>query len=274
MAKASGELARWIDAANALPNDDFNAGVPLHVFLGEAVDVAKFHAQYWEPEGKRPGLKSAVRANKKNPGVVRLTKDTGAEILSLQAAASEASTAYRLATGASGDDPLPRARFVADELRAVLEWLFDDGVEDDNDEKLASLVAAHASDPNTADALASELDDYAALARLHRDEIDGLGGFDAKLVDEARSLAAALRDKPATPSAMSDAQRKALALRNRVLALLAQRVALVRGAARFVFRADAALIRQATSAYERRRRNVSRKAKPPAPAPAPAAPKA
>ncbi|XYH95850.1 hypothetical protein ACMHYB_50000 [Sorangium sp. So ce1128] len=83
-----------------------------------------------------------------------------------------------------------------DEITATLEWLFDDGVEDENDARLAKLGQADADDPATADALALALDDYAALGAPHREAMDGLGGLEAAMLDEARELAAALRAHP------------------------------------------------------------------------------
>ncbi|MBI5479061.1 MAG: hypothetical protein HY906_09405 [Deltaproteobacteria bacterium] len=248
----------WDEAAWALPSDEFKATVPLYVLQGEAVDVAAFAAKYWDPKnaksGKvlRPGLASAGK---------NLPKKTVEEIRELQRAAEDAHSEYLLLVDPQAPaDLLPRGRFVLGELTASLEWLFDDGVEDAKDAQLARVTTAHEGDPDTADALAGELVDYAALARPHRKELQGLGGFDAALIDEAPKLAAQLRDRPPAPVPPSAEERRALAYRNRLLTLLQARGGRGRAAARFVFRNHPAIIREATSAYERRRRAAARRA--------------
>jgi hypothetical protein len=50
---------------------------------------------------------------------------------------------------------------VLDEIASALEWLFDDGKTDERDAQLAAIVDAHDDDPDSEDALASELADYA-----------------------------------------------------------------------------------------------------------------
>jgi hypothetical protein len=161
----------------------------------------------------------------------------------------------------AGAAPRERGRFLLDEITAALEWHFDDGVQDENDDKLAALGKAHADDPETMDALASALDDYAALAEPHRAALDGLGGFDAAHIDEARKVAAALRDAPQTAIALSPAARDAIKLRNQMVSLLWERMSAVRAAAKFVYRGEPKILRESSSAYERRKRAASRRAK-------------
>jgi hypothetical protein len=263
MGKSKSDLDQWKTAALAIPSDELPASnVPLHVLFGEAVDVARFVERYWKPElGEnkevvRRGLSSAAGPKS------RLYPKIGEDILSLQRAAQDAQTRYLLTVNPTAPaDPMERGSHILDELTATLEWLFDDGVEDENDAKLAALESAHGDDPATADALASALDDYAALAEPHRKAMDGLGGFDAKHIDEARKVAKALREKPASPANASADAKQAAALRNKVVTLLADRMSAVRAAARFVFRDRPDIVREATSAYERRRRAAARRAK-------------
>lgn len=275
MPKPSSALSHWKPQALALQSDELSINVPLHVAFEEAVAIARFFDRYWK--GKKDSKGRVIRlgldtAEHEQRG---FTVNTGAEILSLQHAGQEAHTAYLLSVEAvSRVNPLKRARQVLDAMIATLEWLFD-GVDDEKETKLASLRAAHADDPESADALASELDDYAALAGTYRDEMAGRGGFDPKLIDEARALAAAIRARPSTAASLMAKARAALALRNRVVTLLLARMMLVRSAARFVFRNQPEIVREVASAYERRRRAVARRAaaeKDGAPA-APAAPK-
>ncbi len=254
---AMSELERWRAEAEALPSDEVRLPVPFHVMMGEAIDVAKFlerrrKASKGEGGDALPGLESA--------GEGKLPPALGDEIVSLQQAAQQAHTEYLLAVDplAPGGD-LGRARFVRNELVAALEWHFDDGVEDEHDAKLGALRDEHRDDPETADALAGELYDYATLATAVREQIDGVGGFDAALIDEAKQLARQLRERPTSAVGSTDAARRAIALRNRLLILLTRRVQLVRSAARFVYRHHPDVVREVTSAYERRRRAAGRR---------------
>lgn len=262
--KSQEPFAQWRQAALEL-EDVQPPTLPIHVLLGEAVDVARFVDLYWEPAeeagGKlRPGLREAGK---------RVSKKLSAELLELQAAVQAAQTAYLLAGSPTPTDLRERALFVVQELIAALEWLFDDGVEDENDRALATLKEEHGRIGDSLDALASELSDYAALAERHAGELDGIGGFEVALIAEARQLAAALRDQGA-PAAGRSEEVDALDLRNRLAALLTERIALARNAARFVFRHYPAIVRQATSAYQRKRRAASRRSAAATPDEAPA----
>ncbi|WP_437276837.1 hypothetical protein WME90_37130 [Sorangium sp. So ce375] len=272
MPKAKTDLDLWMNEALDAPgNDELSLSVPLHVLFGEAVDIARFHKAYWKPEVKdgkvvRRGLEMAASKNKKGNA---LTAKTGEEILSLQRAAVEAGTRYLLAVDPKKASPFERGQLVLDEITATLEWLFDDGVVDENDARLAKLGQAHAGDPSTADALALALDDYAALAAPQREAMDGLGGFDVAMLDEATELAAALRAHPAQSAALGEKAREALVLRNKVIGLLNARISTVRAAARFVFRDRPEIVREATSTYERRRRAEAKRRAKKVDAPAP-----
>lgn len=170
---------------------------------------------------------------------------------------------------AAGDAPLDRADFVLSEIRSTLEFLFDDGKYDESDEKLERLRAAFA-DSASQDAMALALEGYAELAGQHEQALAKIDGFDLGLLEEARSLAAVLREQSALALARTtpDAQRQALALRNRLLTLLGDRVKRVRRAAAYVFRNYPEITRKFTSAYERRQRSARRRAKQAAEAPA------
>jgi hypothetical protein len=165
-----------------------------------------------------------------------------------------------------------RATFLLGELQDALTYLFDDDVEDDNDARLAVLNGTH-SGAMSQDALAAALDDYAALAERNRDALDGLGGFDAVLIDEARLVADALRNQSARKLGGTNvsAQKTALDFRNRIATLLCARMNRVRTAARFAFRYDPDLVRKVTSAYQRKRRAEARRSKQTPADPAPAA---
>lgn len=254
------DLQRWISEAQASPVTEMQIPVPIPVLKGEAIDVAKFFDKYVDtikPAKGQPGRPGLDSVFDKKRG---LTAETGNDLRSLERALYEASTAYRNSLGASATAPYDRAEFVVDEIESVLEWYFDDGVEDEKDVHLAALKKAHGDAPDSADALASKCEDYAALGREHRSAIDGLGGFDVKLLDEADKLAAELREHPTGVVNTESPTVKALTLRNQIANLLYARINTVRAATRFVFRGNKDIIREVTSAYERRRRANARRA--------------
>jgi hypothetical protein len=257
MSKSTSDLETWRLAAAEVPDSaSVTLTIPLFVLFGESVDVARFHAKYWKPhkeEGKAPrrGLDSVMKKGQLGP-------KTGEEIMSLREAVSQAQAQYFLTFNQKGD-PMERGRFLLGELTATLEYLLDDGIEDEKDAQLDKIDAAHADDPESFDALASALDDYAAFAELHRNEMDGLGGFDAGHIDEARKVAAELRARPAVGATVSEASRAAIGLRNKLVVLLTTRMSAVRAAGRFVFRGQPEIVREVTSEYERKRRAAGRR---------------
>jgi len=111
--------------------------------------------------------------------------------------------------------------------------------------------------------MALAIEGYAALAGKYRDSLAKIQGFDVALLDEARPLAAALREQSAAALTRTnaDTQRESLALRNRLLTLLTERVKRARRAASYVFRNHPDIVRKFTSAFERRQRSARRRAK-------------
>ena len=142
----------------------------------------------------------------------------------------------------------------------MLEWLLDDGTDDEKDAQLERLETTY-RESRSQDALAAALDDCVALASRHRDELDGLGNFDVALLDEGKQVATQLRERSAARIGVQNpsAERRAQEHRNRLAALLGQRINRVRAAARFVFRSHPEVIREVTSTYERRRRAARRR---------------
>lgn len=127
--------------------------------------------------------------------------------------------------------------------------------------QLESLVSAH-ENALSQDALAAALFDYAELAARVAEKIQGLGGFEVGLIEEARTLGQRLREQSAGPASLvpTPAEREALELRHRLATMVSERVARIRSAARFVYRRHPALAREVGSAYARRRRAAQRKA--------------
>ncbi len=251
--------AKWEAAAAKVPLDAPRPGVPWSVLMGEAADVARFVRNHWDPvEGDpraaRPGLSTVAS---------RISLAIADEIEELKHLAETAQSAYLLASAPPpSSDVRAKAEKTHSELVRALDYLFDDDVEDERDAQLATLRATHA-DTGAHDALAAALINFAALASTHRKGLAAMGGFDTKVIDDARALAAELQKIP-TPAeraqrgAESDKQR---ALRDGLAALLMERMRRVRSAARWVFREHPEVARLSTSAFARDRRTAARKEK-------------
>jgi hypothetical protein len=255
---ADAALAKW--APLAATADEARPGLPLHVVLGEAIDVATMLTHYWDPKTDAqgntiPGFSGVAAAGTVKPEVAT-------EIRELQLAVAAAHSEYLVLVQGSMAAPLDRADFVLGEIRSSLEFLFDDGKQDDADVQLENLRTTFA-DSASQDAMALALEGYAELAGKYREVLAKLQGFDPALIDEARSLAAALRQQSAAAltHASADTQREALALRNRLLSLLVERVKRVRRAAAYLFRNQPDIVRKFTSAFERRQRTARRRVK-------------
>lgn len=246
------DFDKWVPIAKALSDEDAKRlpGVPLAIYLGEVADLAREVEAHWLPKGDTPALS-------RNGGRFGLAiKD---ELVELRRAIFEADSRALLA--APPDTPqgaLERGRKVRSELVAGLEYLLDDGVEELADQQLASLQREHSRDGERADELAKQLYNYANLAEPLRARLAELGDdFDPGLIDEARALAETLsRVESGRPTTLE--AQEARGLRNRLLALLHERVTLVRQAATFKYRNFPETLRKFTSGYERRQRAYRR----------------
>jgi hypothetical protein len=234
----------------------------MEVVLGEAEDAARFFEKYW-PSEIDPKTKKVTRLGLESLGH-RLPKSTGEEIRALIPLAQQAHLALTRTVDRKSPtvEGMARGRAIVGDITAALEWLFDDGVEDRDDAELAAVEQAHHDDPQTADAMALALEDFAGLARTHVKKIDGVGGFDANVIDEAEELAKTLRAAQTVPGFTSTPESKAaMGKRNRYLQLLTERVDLVRKSARFVYRDHPEVARKVMSVYvQRRRANAKRRA--------------
>ena len=248
---------KWIGAARAIPEPLEKLPVPVHVLTGEAVDLVRFSQRFWEPtvsdvgEEILPGLKQAV-------GNGTFLESTPTEMLELVDVVQEAQTEYRLLVKRRDPVPVEEAQSVLGDIRATLEWAFDDGQITGEDAQLSTLAEAH-DNAYSYNAIAASLFDYAELAERHLDRLEGLGGFRRETIEEARTLARRLRDPGAAQVDASPADGAALDLRNRLATLLYERMLRTRAAARFIFRRCPHVAREAGSTYERRRRAASRR---------------
>ncbi|KYF94288.1 hypothetical protein BE17_31030 [Sorangium cellulosum] len=200
-----------------------------------------------------PGLKR-VKA--------RLPESTGEEIVSLVYAVQEAQTKLLLLVDPVVVDHGERARFVLDELESALEFLLDDGVEEPADAQLAAVQEFHADIGQRSSSLHQALSDYATLAEsLKARLIEVDEDFDVALIAEAKELARELAAAPAAPPAADSEIKEATRIRNGLLRLLQEKIALVRKAAARVFQRNPEVLREVTSSYERRRRTAARRAR-------------
>lgn len=267
---STSEIEVWRAEAEAVPEDKARLGMPMSVLTSEAVNVAAFVREHWEPvvdpvtkEVKVPGLRQAVKKGEKG---IALKKSLEQDILSLQRATQEGQVQFLLMSrgGKSDGQAAERGVFVLAEIKNSLEWLLDDGVQDEKDEALENVTEEHADDGDNLDDLAQALDDYGALAGANREGLAALETFDVALIDEATKLAATLRqpeqrgDKEAARAAT-----EARVLRDRLATLLQQRMGRVRAAARHVYRHHPKLLREVTSSYQRTKRAAARRKQKP-----------
>jgi hypothetical protein len=261
-------LTQWTAEAQALPVSDERPKQPIYVMTGEAYDLAALAKKYWKTSYSRK------RITQRGLDLLgdRLPESIIGELISLSEALQQSHSGYLLTTttGHSADLVAEGQRLVA-EIDSVLRFFTGESEDEAVQQQLANVESEHASDPATPDAVAGELDDFAALADPHRKELDGFGGFDVGDIDHAVELARSLRALPAGKVSTDEgqAEQKALDLRNRVARLLQARTTRVRQAGRFVFRDQPEIARLFSSNYERKRRAARRS--PPAPV-APAAP--
>ncbi|WP_437667282.1 hypothetical protein [Sorangium sp. So ce1182] len=253
MAKQGKDYDRWVKAAAELGRTDNPLSLPYDVAVREAVTAAAFVKKYWEPDGDRPGLKRV-----KN----RLPASSSDELLSIVHAVQEAQTRLLLIVDPAVADVGERARFVVDELESALEFLLDDDVDEPADAQLARIKEFHAQDGQRSSALSQALRDYAGLAESLKDRlVDADEEFDVRLILEARKLAEELQRRTLETIPEGGTSAAATTIRNQLLHLMLERVGAIRKTAAHVFRRHPDIVREVTSAYERRRRAAARREK-------------
>ncbi|XXT22565.1 hypothetical protein WME94_13505 [Sorangium sp. So ce429] len=253
MAKQGKDYDRWVKAAAELGRTDNPLSLPYDVAVREAVAAAAFVKKYWEPDGDRPGLKRV-----KN----RLPASSSEELLSIVHAVQEAQTRLLLIVDPAVTDVGERARFVVDELESALEFLLDDDVDEPADAQLARIKEFHAQDGQRSSALSQALRDYAGLAESLKDRlVEADEEFDVRLILEARKLAEDLQRRTLETIPEGGTSAAATTIRNQLLHLMLERVGAIRKTAAHVFRRHPEIVREVTSAYERRRRAATRREK-------------
>jgi len=240
------DLQLWMNKASQLGTVDNPLRVPFHIGLKEFAIAAGFLHEHWKPSGDLPGLERV--ANK-------LPLAAADEVVSLTRAVSAANTQLLLIVDPKVIDLGDEAREIIDALESPIEFLLDDDVHEPADDQLAALKGFDADAGQSSAALAQSLGSYAALAEeLQPRLVEVDTAFDPALITKARALAKTLLDKPAQPSPQSSEAQAARLLRNQLLVLVMERVNSVRKAARHVYRHHPEVLRQVTSAYQRRKR--------------------
>ncbi|WP_437817441.1 hypothetical protein [Sorangium sp. So ce1078] len=253
MAKQGKDYDRWVKAAAEQARTDNPLSVPYDVAVREAVAAAAFVKKYWEPDGDRPGLKRVKS---------RLPASSSEELLSIVHAVQEAQTRLLLIVDPAVADVGERARFVVDELESALEFLLDDDVDEPADAQLARIKEFHAQDGQRSSALSQALRDYAGLAESLKDRlVEADEEFDVRLILEARKLAEDLQRRTLETIPEGGTSAAATTIRNQLLHLMLERVGAIRKTAAHVFRRHPEIVREVTSAYERRRRAATRREK-------------
>lgn len=177
------------------------------------------------------------------------------DIRELNVAMTHTHSQFRAVMAANREAPVDRAEFLLSEIRQCLEFLFDDGVDDERDAEYARLSESH-TDTSSHDALALSLEGFAYYANRFRERLAPLPEFDVAMLDEALTVVESLRAQSAIKltNAARDRQRQLLSQRNRFVTLLQDKISIARRAARFVFRNHPEVARLFGSAYERKRR--------------------
>lgn len=239
----------WSSEIEALSSDEFRATVPFANFCQEANAVGDFFRSHYKPS-KATGLPGLNEGS--------LEPSVADEIEDLVNEAIDANSAFKRMVDPKADrTKLDRASEIVDEIHAVLEYYLADGVEDEHDTRFANVVSAHKDEPENSATLAVALQDYADLAEMYVDEIEDLGGFDKKLIAEAKALSKEFRAGP-TPIAPTAEATRMLVKRNRLMQLIDQRVRMVRATVKFVFRKHPNEARKIVSPYERTRRVLAK----------------
>jgi len=249
-------VEKWLGLAEGVREPA--ATPPIPVLLAEALDLAGVVAQVWEPvEGDepRPGLASAVAT-----GAIPATLVT--DLRELAVAVAHLHGEFRGAIAGPPPAPVERGRALRAELRNSLAFLFTDGARAAEAAAVARVAMSQAETASH-DGLALCLEGLAIFADGYRAELGRLPGFDPAVIDEALRVAARLREQSSlrAAAAVNRHRRAAHSARNRLLALLVDRVGRARRALRFVFRHHEDIAKLASSDYQRRRRAAARAAR-------------
>jgi hypothetical protein len=221
----------------------------VNVLLGEAIDVAEVieaHFKERTSNGRTiPGLAPFAKAG-------GITESTSSELRELQLAASTVESRYYTLIGKEQGTTMEDADVVLRALRSTLAYVLEDDQHPEGEQQLGRLRDRE-NESRTQDGVALTLDGYRELARQHLAELSEIPDFDPAIIEKAVTVAQGLRQRSAdalTGSAARE-QRDLLALRNRLLTGISDRLRESRRVIRYVYRDYPDIIRKATSDYQR-----------------------
>lgn len=249
--------ARWLPLVHGVPADP--PRVSIESLLGEAARVALLYTAHWAPRPAPSGLGTPGFSTMAPASV--LHEHSGYELLELVTAIVKADADASQENETVPASPKARAVQALRELKASLEFVFDDAEHTGADEQLAVLAKKFSRARNHQE-LAVALEAYAALGDEHRARLGKLPVFDLGVLDEAWALAHALRSRAGEVRARK--LDDVLATRNQLLTLLQDRLGRIRRTARLLFRDHPEIARKFASERERtaRRERRARRGEP------------
>jgi hypothetical protein len=238
---------RWSVEAEAV--DELAPNMPVSQLVMEGFELASFVERYWESDEEvgLPGLKEYVRA--------QFTEGIASELRELALAVAELQGRYNAEFEPPQAPPVERAEEILSELGQTLEFLFDDGVEADEDRRL-ELAKKNSRSRDSYSALAYSLLTMVGFAEEFIERLRKVPRFDDAIVTEGRALANQLHDYgPSRRKKRLGEGRAAIRRqRARVTRLLYDRMAVARRTIRFALSDQPELVQRATSQYQRERR--------------------
>jgi hypothetical protein len=229
----------------------YSPNLPLHVFIGEAFELACFIEHYWAPRAdglEIEGLGSAQNSQLLSPNAARELRELALVVAELEGRHNAMLSDYPEA-------PVEAGKAVLRELTLALRYLFNDKRDTKEDGQLVRLEKDVQT--STHDGLAFTLTAFAQFANQHKAELKKLPGFDVATIDEAVALAHGLY-RQSSFKLTGSPRTKTRAARGRVASLLHERMTDARSAIRFVFRDHPEIVQRATSQYRRQRRKTQR----------------
>src|SRR5262245_4126581 len=112
-------MQKWTPLAAVV--DESESTTPIQVLAGEALDLANFITERWEPRdtGKKvlPGMRSALVTGAIDEAIAR-------DLTELALAVSHAHGQFRAVAASTLEAPVERGEFLLSELRQCLEFIF------------------------------------------------------------------------------------------------------------------------------------------------------
>lgn len=234
--------------------------IPLRVLLGEAFDLAAVVDEYFEDTSINGKVRLGLRSVSANGSI---NEHTATEIRELQFAIAGVQARYINLAQANSDAPIERADEILGELRAGLSFVLEDNDNPQGEAQLERLRQEYGT-ASSHDGIAMALEGYGELASQNRAQLETLGGFDLKTIDEALNVAQAMRKRSADrlTGKVAQQQKDTIRLRNRLIGALVDRMRDTRKAVRYVFREYPEIVKKCGSDYKRHQQRLRRQTDP------------